>query len=292
MFRDATEVLFSVAEHRRAADPTAPFVPRRYFVSNADEAHRIAFEGPNPIVGMSLDDLIACSRETHPDANQLVAFVGVHRGFLRLMAARDVSRIADLRGRRVAVDTDTGYASALFAMLARAGLERGRDFDVVYAGATNLRYAKLMAGEFAATLLGAPFTRLALRQGYPSLGTVIGALGGYQAVVLVAHRSWLADNKPMARNIVACLRETLDWASQADDRERVAAYVAEGLGGADHPTRVEVTQDLFGPASEFLPDGRMRESDMRVVLDLFNASRGTSLSQEAVSKLVDVSLLD
>ena len=72
-------------------------------------------------------------------------------------------------------------------------------FEVIYAGATNLRYDKLLRGEFEATLLGAPFTRLALRQGYNSLGTVIGALGGYQAVVFVAHRPWLAEHQEMAR---------------------------------------------------------------------------------------------
>jgi hypothetical protein len=38
LFCDATEVLFSLADQRRAADPTAPWVPRRWFVSNADEA--------------------------------------------------------------------------------------------------------------------------------------------------------------------------------------------------------------------------------------------------------------
>lgn len=173
LFRDATEALFSLADRRRASDPSAPWVPRRRFVVDADEAHRIAFEGPSPIVGMSLDDLLECSRSGHPNAGELAAFLGVHRGFLHLMASPGIGSIAALRGRRVAVDTDTGYASALFEMLRRTGLERRRDFEVVYAGATNLRYEKLLRGEFDATLLGAPFIRLAMRQGYPSLGTVI-----------------------------------------------------------------------------------------------------------------------
>lgn len=111
------------------------------------------------------------------------------------MARPEIKSVADLKGKRIAVDTDTGYASALFEILRRNGLERGRDFEVVYAGATNLRYDKLLRSEFDATLLGAPFTRLAMRQGYNSLGTVIDALGGYQAVVLAARRPWLVENK-------------------------------------------------------------------------------------------------
>lgn len=292
LFRDATEALFSLADLRRASDPSAPWVPRRRFVMDADEAHRIAFEGPSPIVGMSLDDLLECSRSGHPNAGELAAFLGVHRGFLHLMASPGIGSIAALRGRRVAVDTDTGYASALFEMLRRTGLERRRDYEVVYAGATNLRYEKLLRGEFDATLLGAPFNRLAMRQGYPSLGTVIDTLGGYQAVVLVARRPWLATNGPLARAVVACLRETLDWTTRPEHRERAEAYVSEILGGLESAAANEVTQDLFGPASEFLRDGRMRESDTRVVIDLFNASRRASTTQETIGRLTDVSFLD
>lgn len=43
LFRDATEVLFSVAAQRRAENPAAPEVPTRYSVRDADEAHTIAF---------------------------------------------------------------------------------------------------------------------------------------------------------------------------------------------------------------------------------------------------------
>jgi ABC-type amino acid transport substrate-binding protein len=288
LFRDATEVLFSVAERRRALDPEAPWVPRRHFVKDADEAHRIAFEGPNPIVGMSLDDLIECSRSSHPNAGQLVILAGVHRGFLHLVATPEIKRIADLKGKRVAVDTDTGYASALFEILRRNDLERNRDFEVVYAGATNLRYEKLLRGEFDATLLGAPFTRLAMRQGYHSLGTVIEALGGYQAVVLVARRPWLAENEKTARSVVSCLSETLKWASRPENSERVETYVGETLGGLEKTAARQVTQDLFGSTSEFLPNGRMRDEDTLVVIELFNTSRGTTVTQETVTKLTNV----
>ena len=42
----------------------------------------------------------------------------------------------------------------------------------------------------------------------------------------------------------------------------------------------------------FLADGRMREADTRVVIDLFNASRGTALTQKTVMGLTDLSCLD
>ncbi len=291
MFRDAAETLFAVADLRRAADATAPWVPTRAFVKDADEAHRFAFEGPAPVIGMSLDDLIDCARSGRPNAEELVTFAGVHRGFLHLMAKPGITGIADLKGRRIAVDTDTGYASALFEILHRHGLERGRDYEVVYAGATNLRYEKLLRGEFDATLLGAPFARLAMRQGYPSLGTVIGALGGYQAVVLVAHRSWLRANADTARRIAACLTQTLAWTSAPENRAALEAYMGKIFADQDAATVRDLSEDMFGPPSEFLRDARMAPKDVQVVIDLFNASRKASVTLADVADITDTGYL-
>lgn len=285
LFRDATELLFALAEGRRAGEPDAPPVPPRHFVADADEAHRIALEGPAPIVGMSLDDLMDCARMAHPAAGELRAFAAVHRGFLTLMAAPGITRLSDLKGRRVAVDTDTGYASALFEILAREGLARGRDYDVVYAGATNLRFQKLVDGAFDATLLGAPFTRLAAARGFVPLCSVIDALGGYQAIVLVAHRSWLAAHGAQARAVAESLSVTLAWARDPANQRRRDALLGDLLPGCPAPVRAAVAEDLFGPGSDFLCTPRPTAEDVTVVLDLFNAGRGTALGPADVDAL-------
>lgn len=279
LFRDATETLFALAEGRRATDPQAPPAPPRHFVRNADEAHRIALEGPSPIVGMSLDDLLACRDMDHPAAPTLVGFFAVHRGFLSLMAAPDITRLEDLRGRRVAVDTDTGYASALFEILRRAGLERERDYDVVYAGATDVRFQKLSAGAFEATLLGTPFTRFAELRGFRPLCSVIEALGGYQAIVLCARRSWLEAHRSQARAVTQCLTETLQWARSDANEARRDALLRALLPGCPDAVQQSIAVDLFGPHSAFLPDGVLQPSDVAVVLSLYNASRGAALDE-------------
>jgi ABC-type nitrate/sulfonate/bicarbonate transport system substrate-binding protein len=292
LFCDATETVFGIAERRHADDTSAPAAPRRCFVRDADEAHRRALDGANPIVGMSLDDLLTCATSDHPRAHDLVAIAGVHRGFLQLVVQPDVTRIADLRHRRVAVDTDTGYASALFEILARHGLEHPRDFDVVYAGATNLRYDKLRQGQFEGTLLGAPFTVQARRRGYRALVSVAEALGGYQAVVLVASRPWLDAHPAHARAVSDCLLDTIGWASDPANAGAVAALLAEVLGNHADPEEVaEVADALFGASSEFLPDGRMRREDTDVVVDLFSAARGKRLSPAVLDGLVDARCL-
>lgn len=291
LFRDATEILFSLAEQRHADDPSAPEAPRRRFVKDADEAHVIAFEGPEPLVAMSLDDVLDCRRASHPGASDLVILSGIHRGFLSLAARPGIGAPAALKGRRVAVDTDTGYASALFQILRNAGLERDRDYEVVYAGATNLRFEKLLAGDFDATLLGAPYTDLAQQAGFGMIGKVADALGGYQAIVLAARRPWLNRNEEAARRTVETVMETLAFARSPSNRPRRAHMVQASLPGLDGQTADAVADGLFGPRSDFLMDGRMRDADIQVVIDLFNRSRGARLALADVHQLMDTRLL-
>ncbi|MDE1570623.1 ABC transporter substrate-binding protein [Aquabacter sp. P-9] len=293
LFRDATEILLSVAEQRHAGDPSALQAPVRRFVRDADEAHAIAFDGPEPLVAMSLDDVLDCHRASHPAASDLVIIAGIHRGFLSLAARPGLAALADLKGRRVAVDTDTGYASALFHILRRDGLERDRDYEVVYAGATNLRFEKLLAGEFDATLLGAPYTDLVQQAGFGLLGKVSDALGGYQAIVLAARRPWLAlpGNEEAAGRTVAAITQTLAFACDPTNRVRVTRMVQSALPALNAPAAAGVAEGLFGTQSDFLRDGRMRDADIEVVLDLFNRSRGAQLMLADVRRLVDTRLL-
>lgn len=289
LFRDATEVLFALAEARHRRHPAACPAPSRHFVKDADEAHRIALGGPQPIVGMSLDDLLDCATAGDPHSAELVALCGVHRGFLELMARPGVREIADLKGSRIAIDTETGYARGLLHVLRQHGLERDRDFEIVYAGATNLRYEKLIAGGFDATLLGAPFTSLAAQDGYRSLGRLADALGGYQAIVLVAHRPWLAGNAAAAQAVRACICQTLAWACDAAHRPEVLDILA-ALLPAGHEACVEaVADDMFGAHTDFLRDGVMQQADVDAVVALFNGSSGRVIDPRVLASVLAMS---
>ncbi len=150
-----------------------------------------------------------------------------------------------------------------------------------------------MAGEFDATLLGAPYTDLAQQAGFGLLGKVADALGGYQAIVLAARRPWLAvpGNEHAARRTVAAITQTLAFACEPTNRAPVTRMVQSSLPVLDAKAAAAVAEGLFGPRSDFLRDGRMRDADIEVVLGLFNRSRGTQVSLEDVHRLADTRLL-
>lgn len=286
LFKDAAETVFQLADLRHAADPTNPAPPLRHFVANADEAHQDLLQGRYPVVAMSLDDVISLSQSNDPNASQVVFFGAVHRGFLQLMARPEINSIADLRGKTVAVDTTTGYAAGLFAILRENGLEPGRDVNIVFAGATNVRYEKLVAGQFDATLLGTPFTVLAKQQGFHSLARPIDLLGGYQGVVFATLRPWLATHAELARRLVNNFNSTVQWAELPSNRPAVVSLISQTLASQNAASAAPaVAEELFGPASEFNPAGQINAADVAVVIELYNASRGGALPADAFSRI-------
>ena len=75
-------------------------------------------------------------------------------------------------------------------------------------------------------------------------------------------------------------------------RDEVAAVVAQAVPGLVDQSEVEaVTQTLFGPASEYQPDGHLWPEGVSVVVDLYNASRGGDRTVESVMDMVDYSYL-
>src|SRR4051794_1137735 len=90
---------------------------------------------------------------------------------LSLVGGPGIKQVADLAGRRFAVDVPTsGFAYVGFALLRRAGLEAGRDYEVVTAGATPRRPQLLAEGALEATPLNAGHQARAQRGGAPPLG--------------------------------------------------------------------------------------------------------------------------
>jgi ABC-type nitrate/sulfonate/bicarbonate transport system substrate-binding protein len=106
-------------------------------------------------------------------------------GRLSLVGAPGIDAAEALAGRRFAVDVPTsGFAFVGFELLRRAGLEAGRDYQVITAGATPRRRQLLADGAFEATLLNAGHEARAVRAGAHVLGVVSDVVRPYLGTVL------------------------------------------------------------------------------------------------------------
>ena len=186
-------------------------------------------EGRFDIAVTAIDNLIAYQEGQGEAVFQgecdLAAFMGVDDSFQSLMAAPDIQSVADLRGRKIAVDAlTTGYAFILREMIARAGMT---DADVIYerTGGGPLRLRAMLDGKYAAGLLATPLDRIAGDQGFTRLGTARELLGRYQGRTGFAQRAWIRDNEAAVIGFMRAYRDAMDWLYDRGNREIAAALL-------------------------------------------------------------------
>ncbi|BAQ65635.1 ABC transporter substrate-binding protein [Geminocystis sp. NIES-3709] len=140
------------------------------FTKNADQTHDMLLTNTSnyDIILMSYDDYLFCKDQAKMSSQNLqspLVLIPIHDGFLSLVTShKNINSFSDLKGTKIAIDTSTGYASFLFKILEENEININ-DIDIVFAGATDLRYEKLLNKEFDATLLGVPFTYMAQEKG-------------------------------------------------------------------------------------------------------------------------------
>jgi ABC-type nitrate/sulfonate/bicarbonate transport system substrate-binding protein len=124
---------------------------------------------------------------------------------LSVLGGEGIGRVDDLRGRTVAVDVpESGFAFALYHLLAQRGLTRDSDYHVIALGATPRRAVALREGRCDATLLNAGATVAAELAGLVNLGRISAVVRPYLATVLAATGARLdADEASLRRFCVA-----------------------------------------------------------------------------------------
>jgi ABC-type nitrate/sulfonate/bicarbonate transport system substrate-binding protein len=186
-------------------------------------------------------------------------------GRLSLVGAPALHRAEDVAGRRFAVDVPTsGFAFVGFALLRRAGLEPGRDYEVVTAGATPRRRSLLAEGAFEATLLNAGHEVRAVRDGAHVLGVVDEVVSPYLGTVLATR----ADGEtPAVRALLAAWdeaeAEVVDPARRAD----VLALLGR-QPDTDDAVAAQIYETLLDPRHGLCVGGGVEPEGLEAVLRL------------------------
>jgi ABC-type nitrate/sulfonate/bicarbonate transport system substrate-binding protein len=169
------------AEHGLAVEQIPVASSPAQFASLMDGEYDAVLTSPDNVATYVLNEHNPLGRRL-----DLEILRAVDRGSrLSLVGGPRIDGLEALTGRRFAVDVPTsGFAFVGFALLRRAGLEAGRDYEVVTAGATPRRRQLLAAGEFEATLLNAGHEARAVRAGAHVLGVVSDVVRPYLGTVL------------------------------------------------------------------------------------------------------------
>jgi ABC-type nitrate/sulfonate/bicarbonate transport system substrate-binding protein len=227
--------------------------------------------GRHDIALAAIDNLIAYQEgqgEGPPLRDpDLVAVMGVDNGFLSVVAQGSIATIAELRGRKVAVDSpSTGFAFVLRELLQREGVDE-RDVTVVRGGATELRYAGLLAGAYDATLLRTPFEVLAAERGFRVLARA-DALGPYLGTSGFVRRSWASANEAALVGFLRAYREAMRWLVDPAHRDAAAALLVANVRGMTPALALRAADVLLAERGGLLRDLEIEPAALATVLKL------------------------
>lgn len=186
-------------------------------------------------------------------------------GRLSLVGGRGTDTVEQIKGRRFAVDVPTsGFAFVGFALLRRAGLVAGRDYEVVTAGATPRRRKLLADGEFEATLLNAGHEARAARTGAHVLGVVSDVVGPYLGTVLATRAD--VDTATL-RALLAAWDDAERAVLAPENRDQVVALHAR-QPDTDGEIAAQMYETLLDPLHGLCAGGAVEPAAFEAVLRL------------------------
>jgi len=157
--------------------------------------------------------------------------LGCDDGLISLVVRPDIQTLEDLRGRALVVDApQTGFALLAYALLARHGLSRDVDFDVVPAGSSARRLEALRDDTHnGAALLTQPYAAQALAEGFRTLGDPLEGIGPYLANAAFVRRDWVDANSEVLTTYIESYLQGLEWACDPENRGDAAMLLQKHL---------------------------------------------------------------
>lgn len=139
----------------------------------------------------------------------------VHKLTSKIMVAPGVQKIADLRGKVLAVanpGSASDFAAKLF--LARQGMKPGQDVSIIYSGSTSAAFAALVNGRVQAIFATSPNDLQAIQVGFKPL-LELGDLNiPYAGNCSAAMRPYISKQPARMRSFVAGITEAIAYIRQ------------------------------------------------------------------------------
>lgn len=239
--------------------------------SSAFQAEALA-KGECDIAGTAFDNVVAYSQGQGAvvldHAPDFFAFMGATQIELAIVAAKDVTSIAALAGKTLALDAPgTGFAFVLYHMLEKGGLAPGT-YERVAVGATPQRWEAVRSGEQVATMTIEPFTSIAKAQGFNILARSTETIPDYQGGAFAARRSWASPNAEAIKSFIRAYLDGLAWTLDPANRDAAAQILLRNMPEIKPPVVGAVMASLLSPRSGLTPKGAVTMEGIKAVLNL------------------------
>ncbi len=251
------------------------------FTPNSDELRNGLAEGRYQIAHSAVDNAFALKDKANVD---IAVVFGGDDSFNRLIVQPEISSLADINGKTVAVDAlNTAYAFQLYEMLRQKGVNKG-DYEVKSVGGTGQRLEAMTKDKtYAAGIMNPPFSTRAEKAGLKVMGTVADAIGAYQGSAAFVLRTWGAANTDALVKYAQAYIEGMRWVLNPANKAEAVALLGD---------RLKLPADVAGQAFDatlkgFQPDGALDMAGVRNVLKLRAQFEGGTPADPA--KYIDLS---
>ena len=214
-----------------------------------------------------------------PDNPDMFAFMGSDNGFLSVLGGKGVARLEDLKGKKLSVDAlTTGFAFVLRELLAKHGIKESEvTFERV--GGLLERFAPLMAGAHAATVVLTPFDLIGESKGHRVLARANEELDAYLGVVGAARRSWARQNEPALVGFIRAYRQGVQFLYE--NRDIAEALLVANVRAMTPPLAKRSLDVVLDERTGFHKDVRLDARGANTVLALRSKYAGRLLGDPA-----------
>ena len=129
-----------------------------------------------------------------------------------IIANAKFKTLEQLKGAKLAVSSlQAGSTQVLKYILKQRGLVYPRDYNLIRAGGTTLRWAALQTQQVDGAILAEPVSVIAVEKGFANLGDAYKLVPGYMLAGVFVREGWAAKNKDLTLRFLRAFHNALKW---------------------------------------------------------------------------------
>ena len=182
-----------------------------------------------------------------------------------IIALPKFKTLEQLKGAKLAVSSlQAGSTQVLKYILKQKGLIYPRDYNLLRAGGTTLRYAALQTQQVDAAILAEPVSLIAQEKGLMNLGDAYKLVPGYQLAGVWIKEEWAKKNKDLTLRFVRAFYNALVWLH--DNRSEALELLPKIT---TLPKQyVQTSWETYTKAQIWPRDGKLNIKGLQLVIDL------------------------
>jgi ABC-type nitrate/sulfonate/bicarbonate transport system substrate-binding protein len=173
--------------------------------------------------------------------------------------------LEQLKGAKLAVSSLTaGSTQVLKYILKERGLIYPRDYNLLRAGGTTLRWAALQSQQVDAAILAEPVSIIAIEKGFVNLGDAYKLVPAYQLAGVWIKEEWAKKNRDVTHRFLRAFTNALKWLH--DNRSEAIELLPKIT--TLQKQYVQTAWETYTRAQIWPRDGKINPKGLQIVIDL------------------------